>query len=116
MENTFDHYKQIVEELEKEKKRSQVVQDHLKANQLKYNTQLDYQKNNPLRRERTHRLIQKGALFEKYIEEHVLDHFLEPLKPEETEILLTVFSDILKKNKPYIMNQWKIKKESQPAK
>lgn len=45
------------------------------------------------RKKRTNRLIQKGALLEKYFE-------CEHLTPEETEELLKVFSDYVNHKKP----------------
>ena len=96
--------------LKRKKKKSQVLEDHLKAAQMRNAQQIDYQKNNSLRRERTHRLVQKGALFEAYIENHL--EILEHLTPKESELLLDVFSDILKKNKDYILNQWKNKQQT----
>lgn len=108
--NIYEKYQKVLDDIEKKKKKSQVLEDHLKATQLRHAQQIDYQKNNSLRRERTHRLVQKGALFEQYIENHL--EIVEHLTPKDTELLLDVFSDILKKNKPYILNQWKMKKET----
>ncbi|WP_205347860.1 hypothetical protein [Staphylococcus aureus] len=45
------------------------------------------------RKQRTRRLIQKGALLEKYFE-------CENLSPEETEELLKVFANYINSNKP----------------
>ncbi len=45
------------------------------------------------RKQRTRRLIQKGALLEKYLE-------CENLTPEETEELLNVFANFINENKP----------------
>jgi hypothetical protein len=108
--NMYEKYQNVLDDIEKKKKKSQVLEDHLKAAQLRHAQQIDYQKNNSLRRERTHRLVQKGALLEKYIESHL--EISEHLTPEESELLLDVFSDILKKNKPYILNEWKKKQET----
>ena len=108
-QNIYQKYQKILDDIEQKKKKSQVLEDHLKAAQLRHAQQIDYQKNNSLRRERTHRLVQKGALFEKYIENHLE---LEHLTPKESELLLDVFSDILKKNKDYILNQWKKKQQT----
>jgi hypothetical protein len=110
-ENSFEKYQKIIDKIEKQKQKSKVFEDHLKAAEYRHSRNLDYQKNGHLRRERTHRLVQKGALLEKYIEEHLTDFFPQTLKPEESEILLDVFSDILKKNKPYILKQYQNKKE-----
>jgi hypothetical protein len=114
--NPFEEYQKLIDSIEKQKKKSQVLEDHLKAAQYRNNKQIDYQKNNLLRRERTHRLVQKGALFEKYIEEHLKEEIHENLTPEDAEILLDVFSDILKKNKSYILNQWSNKKKNKSQK
>lgn len=51
------------------------------------------------RKQRTRRLIQKGALLEKYFE-------CDNLSPEETEELLKVFANYINSNKPH-----KFKKE-----
>ncbi|MDN8779639.1 hypothetical protein Q0M83_13025 [Staphylococcus aureus] len=45
------------------------------------------------RKKRTRRLIQKGALLEKYFE-------CDNLSPEETEELLKVFANYINSNKP----------------
>jgi DNA replication initiation complex subunit (GINS family) len=109
-QNIYEKYQKVLDDIEKKKKKSQVLEDHLKAAQLRHAQQIDYQKNNSLRRERTHRLVQKGALFEAYIEKHL--EIVEHLTPEESELLLDVFSDILKKNKPYILKRWKMKQKT----
>jgi len=49
--------------------------------------------NNQARKERTRRLIQKGALLEKYFE-------LDETSVEETEELLKIFSSYINENKP----------------
>ncbi len=49
--------------------------------------------NNHARKERTRRLIQKGALLEKYFE-------LDEKSVEETEELLKIFSNYINENKP----------------
>jgi len=115
-QNTFEEYQKLLDSIEKQKQKSKVLKDHLKAAQYKHNKQIDYQKNNPLRRERTHRLVQKGALFEKYIEEHLKEDIHENLTPEDAEFLLDVFSDILKKNKSYVLNAWSNKKKEKSEK
>lgn len=46
------------------------------------------------RKKRANRLIQKGALLEKYFE-------IENLDIEETEYLLSTFSEYIKYNMPY---------------
>ncbi len=60
-QNIYEKYQKVLDDIEKKKKKSQVLEDHLKAVQLRHAQQIDYQKNNSLRRERTHRLVQKGA-------------------------------------------------------
>ncbi|MBJ6234568.1 hypothetical protein [Staphylococcus aureus] len=61
-----------------------------KKNQL----ELDINRNNfNDRKQRTRRLIQKGALLEKYFQ-------CDNLSPEETEELLKVFANYINSNKP----------------
>lgn len=110
----YADFQKLQDNIEKQKLKKKALEDKLKSTKYKYENQLDYQKNYKLRKERTHRLVQKGALFEKYIEEHLKDEFEDTLTPQESELLLDVFSDILKKNKPYIIKQWNIKKDAQP--
>ena len=71
--DTINNYKRISAQLEKKQ---------LEANRLK----------NINRKERASRLIQKGALLEKYFE-------ISDLSIEDTEKLLAKFSDFVKKNK-----------------
>ena len=59
---------------------------------------LEYKISNENRRERTRRLIQKGALFEKYLEN-------ENVSIRETEDLLKVLAEFKNKNKEYIDRQ-----------
>lgn len=59
---------------------------------------LEYKISNEDRRERTRRLIQKGALFEKYLEN-------ENVSIRETEDLLKVLAEFKNKNKEYIDRQ-----------
>lgn len=54
----------------------------------------------PQRKERTRRLIQKGALLEKYLN-------VEEKSIEDTERLLKVLSEFANKNKQYIENRLK---------
>ena len=89
--NIFEEYQKLVDNIEKQKKKSQVLEDHLKAAQYRHTKQIDYQKNNPLRRERTHRLVQKGALFEKYIEENLKETIPDHLDPKEFRIIIRGF-------------------------
>lgn len=59
---------------------------------------LEYKVSNEERRERTRRLIQKGALFEKYLEN-------ENVSLKDTEDLLKVLADFKNKNKDYVHRQ-----------
>ena len=59
---------------------------------------LEYKISNENRRERSRRLIQKGALFEKYLEN-------ENVSIRETEDLLKVLAEFKNKNKEYIDRQ-----------
>jgi hypothetical protein len=59
---------------------------------------LEYKITNDDRRARTRRLIQKGALFEKYLEN-------ENVSLLETELLLKVLADFKKKNSDYVNRQ-----------
>lgn len=111
--NSFDNYQKLLNEIEKQKNKSKVLSDHLKSTQYRNSQNIDYKKNNSLRKERTHRLVQKGALFEKYIEDHLKGEIPNILSPEEAEILLEIFSEILTKNKPYVINKWNKKKSKQ---
>ncbi|KQU25897.1 hypothetical protein ASG65_14950 [Bacillus sp. Leaf13] len=61
---------------------------------------LEHKVSNEARRERTRRLIQKGALLEKYLEE-------ESLSLKDTENLLKVLADFKNKNKEYVIRQIK---------
>lgn len=111
--NAYEQYQKIIDDIEKAKQKKKAITDQLKAAKYKHSKQIDYKKDSALRKERTHRLVQKGALFEKYIEEHLLESNQSNLKPEDAEILLDVFSDILKKNKAFIVNQFNTKKKNQ---
>lgn len=108
--NMYEHYQKIVDDIEKTKQKKKAITDQLNAAKYKHSKQIDYKKDSALRKERTHRLVQKGALFEKYIEEHLKESNQQNLKPEDAEILLDVFSDILKKNKAFVINQFNAKK------
>lgn len=59
---------------------------------------LEYKLTNEDRKSRTRRLIQKGALLEKYLN-------LENVSIEETEIVLKVLSDFRNKNSEYFNRQ-----------
>ncbi|WP_079524975.1 MULTISPECIES: hypothetical protein [Halobacillus] len=65
-----------------------------KINELELEISRDRQKvESKERRERTRRIIQKGALLEKYFE-------CEHLSIEDTEALLKMFSQYVNQNKP----------------
>ena len=55
--------------------------------------QSKYYESNKERKTRTRKLIQKGALLDKYFD-------IENLSVDETESLLKVFADYVKNNKP----------------
>jgi hypothetical protein len=59
---------------------------------------LEYKISNEDRRARTRKLIQKGALFEKYLEN-------ENVSLKDTEDLLKVLAEFKNKNKEYIYRQ-----------
>ncbi|MGM0878697.1 MAG: hypothetical protein ACQEWV_29445 [Bacillota bacterium] len=59
---------------------------------------LEYKISDEERRARTRRLIQKGALFEKYLEN-------ENVSINDTENLLKVLADFKNKNKDYVHRQ-----------
>lgn len=71
-----------LKKLEQEKNRLE-----LEINRLKNNDSIQK------RKERTRRLIQKGALLEKYFQ-------CEHLSPKETEELLRIFSNYVNRKKP----------------
>lgn len=78
------------EELQKMKDRIKVLEQKKRVLELKVS--------NEARKERTRRLIQKGALLEKYLEE-------ESLSLKDTENLLKVLADFKNKNKEYVIRQ-----------
>ncbi|MFD4930174.1 hypothetical protein ABEY41_04295 [Peribacillus butanolivorans] len=80
------------EELQKMKDRIKVLEQKKRVLELKVS--------NEARKERTRRLIQKGALLEKYLEE-------ESLSLKDTENLLKVLADFKNKNKEYVTRQIK---------
>ncbi|MFE4242283.1 DUF3847 domain-containing protein [Peribacillus butanolivorans] len=80
------------EELQKMKDRIKVLEQKKRV--------LEHKVSNEARRERTRRLIQKGALLEKYLEE-------ESLSLKDTENLLKVLADFKNKNKEYVIRQIK---------
>ncbi|MGW6298503.1 DUF3847 domain-containing protein [Peribacillus butanolivorans] len=77
----------------------QKMKDRIKALEQKKRV-LEHKVSNEARRERTRRLIQKGALLEKYLEE-------ESLSLKDTENLLKVLADFKNKNKEYVIRQIK---------
>ncbi|MBT2668897.1 DUF3847 domain-containing protein [Bacillus sp. ISL-4] len=80
------------EELQKMKDRIKVLEQKKRV--------LEHKISNEARKERTRRLIQKGALLEKYLEE-------ENLSLEDTENLLKVLANFKNKNKEYVIRQIK---------
>ncbi|MGG0288949.1 DUF3847 domain-containing protein [Peribacillus butanolivorans] len=80
------------EELQKMKDRIKVLEQKKRV--------LEHKVSNEARRERTRRLIQKGALLEKYLEE-------ESLSLKDTENLLKVLANFKNKNKEYVIRQIK---------
>ncbi|MFC9601395.1 DUF3847 domain-containing protein [Peribacillus butanolivorans] len=80
------------EELQKMKDKIKVLEQKKRV--------LEHKVSNEARRERTRRLIQKGALLEKYLEE-------ESLSLKDTENLLKVLADFKNKNKEYVIRQIK---------
>ena len=80
------------EELQKMKDRIKVLEQKKRV--------LEHKVSNEARKERTRRLIQKGALLEKYLEE-------ESLSLKDTENLLKVLADFKNKNKEYVIRQIK---------
>jgi hypothetical protein len=83
----------------------QKLEDKIKVLEQKKKA-LEYKISNEDRRARTRRLIQKGALFEKYLEN-------EDDSLEFTEDLLKVLADFRKKNKDYVYRQIQKIKENQ---
>ncbi|MFJ7684859.1 DUF3847 domain-containing protein [Peribacillus butanolivorans] len=80
------------EELQKMKDRIKVLEQKKRV--------LEHKVSNAARKERTRRLIQKGALLEKYLEE-------ESLSLNDTENLLKVLANFKNKNKEYVIRQIK---------
>jgi hypothetical protein len=78
------------EELHKLEDKIKVLEQKKKA--------LEYKISNEDRRARTRRLIQKGALLEKYLEN-------ENVSLKDTEALLKVLAEFKNKNKEYIDRQ-----------
>ncbi|CAK6480975.1 DUF3847 domain-containing protein [Peribacillus castrilensis] len=80
------------EELQKMKDRIKVLEQKKRV--------LEHKVSNEARKERTRRLIQKGALLEKYLEE-------ESMSLKDTENLLKVLANFTNKNKEYVIRQIK---------
>ncbi|MFF2853451.1 DUF3847 domain-containing protein [Peribacillus sp. NPDC058002] len=76
------------EELQKMKDRIKVLEQKKRA--------LEHKVSNESRKERTRRLIQKGALLEKYLE-------AESMSLKDTENLLKVLANFKNKNKEYVI-------------
>lgn len=76
-------YSKELEYINKELEKLNIQKNILKSNS----------EQNVNRKQRTRRLIQKGALLEKYFE-------LDNLTVDETEDFLKVFSEYIKNNKP----------------
>ncbi|WP_336865660.1 DUF3847 domain-containing protein [Peribacillus frigoritolerans] len=76
------------EELQKMKDRIKVLEQKKRV--------LEHKVSNEARKERTRRLIQKGALLEKYLEE-------ESMSLKDTENLLKVLANFKNKNKEYVI-------------
>ncbi|NCT39742.1 DUF3847 domain-containing protein [Bacillus sp. EB93] len=79
------------EELQKMKDRIKVLEQKKRV--------LEHKVSNEARKERTRRLIQKGALLEKYLE--------ESMSLKDTENLLKVLANFTNKNKEYVIRQIK---------
>jgi siderophore synthetase component len=77
----------------------QKMNDKIKALEQKKKA-LEYKVSNEDRRKKTRRLIQKGALLEKYLEN-------EGATLKDTENLLTVLAKFKNKNKDYVNQQIK---------
>ena len=88
------------EELHKLEDKIKVLEQKKKA--------LEYKISNEDRRERTRRLIQKGALLEKYLEN-------ENVSLKDTEDLLKILAEFKNKNKEYIDRQIQNMQEDREA-
>lgn len=80
-----DQLEKLLEKREKAQKRIEV--EELKIRQYQYI------ENKKARKARTRKLIQKGALLDKYFE-------TESLSADETESLLKIFANYVNSNKP----------------
>lgn len=79
----MNRYEKLLDEKNK-------LEQKITINQNRLSRQLN---NSTERRRRTHRLIQKGALLEKYFD-------IVHLSVQETESLLKIYSDYIKSNMP----------------
>ncbi|RGP43351.1 hypothetical protein BTW32_29960 [Bacillus thuringiensis] len=90
--------KNLQENIHKTNERLRILQQKKKI-ALHEKQKLD-RKLDPERKERTRRLIQKGALLEKYLN-------VEEKSIDDTERLLKVLAEFANKNKQYIENKLK---------
>lgn len=79
----MNRYEKLLDEKDK-------LEQKITINQNRLSRKLN---NSTERRKRTHKLIQKGALLEKYFD-------IEHLSVQETETLLKIYSDYIKSNMP----------------
>lgn len=80
------------DQLEKLLAKREKAQKRIEIEELKIR-QSQYIKNKKTRKARTRKLIQKGALLDKYFE-------TESLSADETESLLKIFANYVNSNKP----------------
>ena len=80
------------DQLEKLLAKREKAQKRIEIEELKIR-QYQYIENNKDRKSRTRKLIQKGALLDKYFE-------TESLSADETESLLKIFANYVNSNKP----------------
>ncbi|WP_073945505.1 hypothetical protein [Streptococcus salivarius] len=79
----MNRYEKLLDEKDK-------LEQKITINQNRLSRKLN---NSTERRKRTHKLIQKGALLEKYFD-------IKHLSVQETEALLKIYSDYIKSNMP----------------
>lgn len=80
------------DQLEKLLAKREKAQKRIEIEELKIR-QYQYIENKKARKDRTRKLIQKGALLDKYFE-------TESLSADETESLLKIFANYINSNKP----------------
>lgn len=80
------------DQLEKLLAKREKAQKRIEIEELKIR-QYQYIENKKARKDRTRKLIQKGALLDKYFE-------TESLSADETESLLKIFANYVNSNKP----------------